>query len=77
MSDIDLLTGFEKLDKSKLTKELKVQVINNVGILTEFASATANAAADGACSELHAQDLSFTAAFLSDLAGELNGLIQT
>ena len=77
MSDIDLLTGFEKLDKSKLTKEQKVQVINNVGILIDFASAAANAAADGAYSELHAQNLSFTAAFLSDLAGELNGLIQT
>ena len=77
MSDIDLLTGFEKFDRKELTKEQKVQIINNVGILTDFASATANAAADGAYSELHAQNLSFTTAFLSDLAGELNGLIQT
>ena len=77
MSDIDLLTGFEKFNEDKLTKEQKVQIINNVGILTEFTSAAANAAADGAYSELHAQNLSFTAAFLGDLAGELNGLIQT
>ena len=71
-----LLLGLEQVDKTKLTKEQKEEITNNVSCLLGFASTASNASVMIKGDDIQKERLSFTAEFLSDLAGELNGLIQ-
>ena len=71
-----LLLGYERTERDKLTEEQKEQIINNIGVFTEFASSISNAAAHGAANEVHSESLSFAAAFMAEVAGELNGILQ-
>ncbi len=77
MSDIQLLLGFEKVDRGKLTREQKEQIMNNIGCLVEFASSASLAAPNCGLADIHVDNLSYIASFAAEIAGELNVLLQT
>lgn len=77
MSDIFLMTGFKKVDSKTLTDDQKRQITDNIGIFLESISSISNIAGHGAGDKIQLQSLCFTASFLAEVAGELNGLLQT
>lgn len=77
MSNIQLLLGFEKIDRDKLSKGQKEQIQNNIGVLVSFAETASLAAPNCGLVDIHIENLSYLSAFTAELAGSLNGLLQT
>lgn len=71
-----LLEGFNRVERTELTPELRANILNNIGCLASMAQSVNEVLGVGINTENDASNLAFTAALVNELIGELNGLLQ-
>lgn len=70
------LLGLSKRKRNTLSDEEKEIIQNNIGIIAEMAEAVSISAANVDLGTNNTETLCYTASFLSNLVGEINGLLQ-